>query len=322
MKIAAAAEFGFIEVSDDQDQEEIKEHRDRISLKQDLTELPIPNLVQTENWKNVVVNPDLSAKQQKEACKLIEEFQEIFSDVPTRTNLLTCKLKVKSDEPIRHKPYSIPVHLKSAVDAELDKMLKMKWIELADADNCYASPLVVVKKKGTNDLRLCVSYKDLNNLLEVDVTPIPDMQDILADIGKSRFFSTTDAAKGFYAIAIEPEFRKYTGFVYQNNHFVHCVLPFGLSISPGLYSKMMQKLLYGAKNLVNFIDNVIGYNSDFESHLATFRDLFQRVRDANLKLKPRKTKIGFCEIAYLGKIVGNGEIQGHRTPREPGPQRG
>jgi hypothetical protein len=309
MQIAAAAEFGFIEVSDDQDQEEIKEHRDRISLKQDLTELPIPNLVQTENWKNVVVNPDLSAKQQKEAWKLIEEFQEIFSDVPTQTNLLTCKLKVKSDEPIRHKPYSIPVHLKSAVDAELDKMLKMKWIELADADNCYASPLVVVKKKGTNDLRLCVSYKDLNNLLEVDVTPIPDMQDILADIGKSRFFSTTDAAKGFYAIAIEPEFRKYTGFVYQNNHFVHCVLPFGLSISPGLYSKMMQKLLYGAKNLANFIDDVIGYNSDFESHLATLRDLFQRVRDANLKLKPSKTKIGFREIAYLGKIVGNGEIR-------------
>ena len=78
--------------------------------------------------------------------------------------------------------------MKDAVEQELDKMIQMGWMEHGDSE--YASPLVVVKKKGTNDLRLCVSYKDLNRNTVLDQTPMPDIEDILASLGKSKYFPT------------------------------------------------------------------------------------------------------------------------------------
>lgn len=306
---ASTTAMGFIEVSDDDHDDDDGDDKGKIDLKQNLSDLPVPSSTATETWKDVIVNPDLNNSEKERIWKLLEKYKEVFSDVPSQTNLITCKIQVKSDEPIRHKAYPVPIHLRPAIEKELSKMVENDWIEPAGEDVNYASPLVVVRKKGSQDLRLCVSYKSLNEVTISDPTPVSDIESILGNIGKSRIFSTTDAAKGFYAIKIEPESRKYTGFVYQNAHYVHKVLAFGLLNAPALYAKMMQRLLYKAKNLDNFVDDIIAYNDDLDSHLITLEDLFRRTRDANLKLKPSKTRIGFAEIAYLGQVISNGEVR-------------
>lgn len=303
----SAAMMGLIEVSDDEDEDQDDVGSDSIRLEEDIGQLPIANMEQTETWKDVHVNPNLNETEKCQIWELLTEYQDIFSDVPTVTNLVTYDIKVKSDEPIRHKPYKVPVHLTDAVEKELDQMLQMGWIERTDSP--YASPLVIVKKKNSSSLRLCVSYKDLNRITVIDPTPQPDMEDILAKLGKSRFYSTFDACKGFYAIKMNEESRQYTGFVYRNAHYHFCVCPFGLVNAPSVYAKMMQKLLYNAKNVENFVDDIIAFNKDINSHLITLRDLFERVRKANIKLKPSKVKIGYEEVVYLGQVVGAGKVR-------------
>ena len=56
------------------------------------------------------------------------------------------------------------------------------------------------------------------------------------------------------------------------------------------YASFTRKLLAGAKNLDNFVDDIIAYTGDMEYHLVVLRDLFERVRRANIKLKPSKSK--------------------------------
>jgi hypothetical protein len=87
---------------------------------------------------------------------LVEKYANIFSDVPTQTNLITYQLRVNSDEIIRLKPYKIPFSLVPKVDEGLDKLLQMGWIEATASQ--YVSPLVVVRKKNSDELRICVSY--------------------------------------------------------------------------------------------------------------------------------------------------------------------
>jgi RNase H-like domain found in reverse transcriptase/Reverse transcriptase (RNA-dependent DNA polymerase) len=262
---------------------------------------------QTETWKDIQVNPNLDESDKLKVWRLLEEYQDIFSDVPTVINLVTYNIKLKSDEPVRHKPYKVHIHLTETVEKQLDKMLQMGWIESSDSP--YASPLVIVKKKDSNDLRLCVSYKDLNRITVLDRTPQSDMEDILAKLGKSKLYSTFDACKGFYAIKMDDESKQYTGFVYRNAHYHFCVCPFGLINAPNVYSKMKQKLLYRANNIENFVEDIIAFDMNINSQLATLRDLFERVRRANIKLKPSKVKIGCGEVQYLGQIVGAGKIR-------------
>jgi hypothetical protein len=106
-------------------------------------------------WKDVKVNPQLSKDEQRIIWDLVEEYSDIFSDVPTPTNLVTYDIKLKSDEPIRQKPYKIPVHLVNTVEKELEKMLKLGWIERSDSP--YASPMVIVEKRDSPEVRIfCV----------------------------------------------------------------------------------------------------------------------------------------------------------------------
>jgi hypothetical protein len=118
---------------------------------------------------------------------LVREYVVIFSDVPTITNLVTYDTQVKTDEPIRHKPYKIPVHLVDKVESELQKMVKLGWIE-RDDNSEYTSPMVIIKKLDSDDLRICVLYKSLNSITVIDPTLQPDNEDTLAKSGKSKFF--------------------------------------------------------------------------------------------------------------------------------------
>lgn len=51
----------------------------------------------------------------------------------------------------------------------------------------YASPVVLVKKKD-GSWRLCVEYRSLNKQTIKDKYPIPLLEDLLDELGGSKFF--------------------------------------------------------------------------------------------------------------------------------------
>jgi len=98
--------------------------------------------------------------------------------------------------------------------------------------------------------------------------PQPDVEDILAKLGTSQLFSIFDSCKGFYAIPVDDSSKDYTTFVTGDNMYRFNVMPFGLVNAPRTYSRMVKMKLHGAKNMNNFVDDIITYtSSDFSLHL-------------------------------------------------------
>jgi hypothetical protein len=302
----SAAVMGLVEDSDSEGED--VDSSAGIRLQKEVGLINVATVGQTETWQDVRINPELSESDKTKLWTLVEEYGDIFSDVPTPTNLIKYDIKLKSDEIIREKPYKIPVHLVDAVDRELKAMLDNGWIEKSDSS--YASPMVIVKKRDSNDLRICVNYKRINSLTVIDPTPQPDIEDILAKLGKSRIYSSFDAAKGFYSIQMANEYSKnITSFVTPKECYRFTVCPFGLVNAPSIYARLTRKLLENARNLDNFVDDIIAYNEGLEGHIVTLRDLFERVRRANIKLKPSKVRIGYSELTFLGQVVGDGKVR-------------
>ena len=52
-----------------------------------------------------------------------------------------------------------------------------------------------------------------------------------------------------------------------------------------------------------YLDDVIIFSKDFESHLANLSSVFNRLRDAKLTLKPSKCMFGREKIKFLGHVV-------------------
>ena len=69
---------------------------------------------------------------------------------------------------------------------------------------------------------------------------------------------------------------------------------------------MMRKLLHGCSNADNYVGDILGHTKRWDDHLVTLRDIFTRVRDAGLTLKPSKCLIGFKSIAFTRHVVGRG----------------
>ena len=66
---------------------------------------------------------------------------------------------------------------------------------------------------------------------------------------------------------------------------------------------MVRKLLNGSQDLESYVDDVLGLTSDWKKHMRMLRDFFERVRKANLSLKPSKCKIGFAKVDFLGHTL-------------------
>jgi hypothetical protein len=151
----------------------------------------------------------LSADQRREVENLLKEFQDIFSNVPGRTNLVKHRIQLSSTVPIRKRPYPVPYAMRKEMDKEIDEMIKLGIIEPSTA--AYASPMILMKKSdGSN--RPCVDFRDLNRITVFDAEPMPRVDEIFVKLADSKFFSKFDLAKGYWGIEVEPESRDYTSF--------------------------------------------------------------------------------------------------------------
>jgi len=146
-----------------------------------------------ETYQEVLVNSELDVQMQAEIRHLLAEFQDVFSDVPKVTNLGQHSIKLTSTEPIRSKAYPLPYALREETDKEIDSMLASGIIEPSTAP--CASPIVVVKKPdGSN--RICVDYRKLNKVTVYDPEPMPQMEEIFAELAGSKFFRSLIFARG------------------------------------------------------------------------------------------------------------------------------
>ena len=93
------------------------------------------------------------------------------------------------------------------------------------------------KKKNTDALRICLDYSKLNAITVADPMPQPRLEDIFARLGSAKIFSTFDAAKGFYAIPMDPNSRDYTSFVTSRDMHRFLTIPFGCTTSPATYNR-------------------------------------------------------------------------------------
>ena len=95
-------------------------------------------------------------------------------------------------------------------------------------------------------------------------------------------------------------FRTSSGQLYEFNQ-----VPFGLCNAPATFSRLMDHVLAGLhwEMCLFYLDNIIVFSSTWEEHLARLRQVFERLRHANLKLGAEKCTFAGKEVSYLDHRV-------------------
>ncbi|XP_070156230.1 uncharacterized protein [Polyergus mexicanus] len=136
-------------------------------------------------------------------------FEDTFRDYyvkPARPEVPEVQIKatlvLKDDKPVQFGPRRLGFSEKEKVRQILDDLLHRNIIRKSVSE--YASPIVLTRKK-TGDIRMCVDYRALNKALVRDNYPLPLIDDQLDALRGKRFYSSLDLKDGFYHVAMAPE---------------------------------------------------------------------------------------------------------------------
>ena len=87
----------------------------------------------------------------------------------------------------------------------MGEMLKKNIIKPSDSP--YNSPVRAVPKKqdasGKQKWRIVIDITKLNELTDQDAHPLPDIDDILSQLGNAKFFSALDLSLGLHQIPMD-----------------------------------------------------------------------------------------------------------------------
>ena len=157
---------------------------------------------------------------------------------------------------------------------------------------------------------MCVDYRKLNKVTINEPYPLPNIEDLIANIGSSKFITTLDLTKGYYQVPVNPQHREKTAFVTPYGKYEFLMMPFGLISAPSTFQRLMDGLLNGLHDFtVAYLDDIIIHSDTWENHLNHMEIVFDKLREAELKLKERKCTFGSGSYIYLGHVVGNGLVQ-------------
>ena len=179
----------------------------------------------TQTWKDVKISKDLNEDQQMEVRQLLEEYSDVLTDIPGKTNLAECNIELTDDIPFRVKAYPVPYALKKEMDKEVSEMMKADIIESSVSE--YASSPVVVRKPD-GSVRYYIDFRKLNAKTVFDAEPVPNQEVILNRMGGDNFISRLDLTKGCWQVPIKEEDRKYTAFSTDQGLMQFKYMPFGL----------------------------------------------------------------------------------------------
>ena len=248
----------------------------------------------------------LNKRQQSDVIALLQQYEDICSDVPEECNFITHDIELLPGvHPIRQHYYRVNLDKRNLMKKEVEYLLKHKLA--VPSKSPWASPCLLVPK-ANGKVRLCTDFRKLNSVTVKDSYPLPRIDDILDSVGNSKFLTQIDMLKGYYQIALTEKAKEMSAFITPFGLFQYERLPFGMCNAPATFQRMVNHLVQGLDGVYAYLDDIVVVSETWEEHVDKLRVLFDRLRSLGLTINLAKSTFAKAQVKYLGHVIGSGQI--------------
>ena len=216
----------------------------------------------------------LSPEERIELLTLIDKFSDCFSESPGFCSLVERVIPLQSNfVPKRLTSYRIPLKLRAQVEQQLEELLKLGIFR--HSKSLMTSPVICLLKgkDGKGGVRLAIGYRYVNKFTISDPYPVPDLADIVQQVGNARYISTFDATKGYYQTPVREQDRWLTAFVCEFGVFEFTITPFGMRSSGATFVRTVQRVLQPVRKFTaSYVDDMSVYSDALEQHCRIWKN--------------------------------------------------
>ena len=249
----------------------------------------------------------LSSGKKLELKQLIIEYEHLFPDIPSKTDKIYHDVElIDASKPVKQHSYRMNPVKQQILREEVQYLLDNDFIEPSQSE--WSSPCILVPKPdGT--FRMCTDYRKVNSVTKTDTFPIPRIDDCIDNIGQAKYAMKFILLKGFWQIPLTNRAKEISAFVTPDGLYQYKVMPFGMKNSPATCQRLVNNLIFNLAGCKAYIYDAIIFSEEWERHLQTIRNFFDRLSEAKLTVNLTKSEFCHANLTFLGHLVGQGQVK-------------
>ncbi|KAK7895505.1 hypothetical protein WMY93_020830 [Mugilogobius chulae] len=187
-----------------------------------------------------------------------------------------------------------------------------------DPGGFYSRYFLVPKKTG--DLRPVLDLRGLNVFLKVMPFRMLRTAEVLQAISAGEWFTTLDLKDAYFHVPIARPHWKFLRFAFQGRHFEFRVLPFGLSLSPRVFTRVVAAALsplqaQGLK-IMPYLDDWLICASTREQAIRDTQTVLIHLQRLGLRVNLAKSNVNPSQdTVFLGMALNTATMTACPSPR-------
>jgi putative transposase len=204
------------------------------------------------------VDQVLNKEMGRQLWRVLEQYQDVFAWNKGELGCCTIGehlIDTQGFPPCKVASGRLSYWEEAEVKRQIDVLVDLG--KMRPSDSKYACRVTLpVKKDGS--MRFCGDYRPLNLQTRRDSFPMPLVDDVISQLGKSVWFTALDLQSGFWQIRMAPEDIKKTALVIKTGLYDWIVMPFGLKNATSTFTRTMSLVFkeLGGEFLKVFVDDL------------------------------------------------------------------
>ena len=255
----------------------------------------------------ITINSVTEVTQQVSKDPIIDEYSDVFCGIGCFDGEYQMVMD-STVKPVQHQPRRVPIPMRDALKAKLQELVDANILKEVTEPTDWISSLVVTRKRS-GQLRICIDPRDLNKALKRSNYVMPTLDEILPRLANAKVFTVLDAKDGFYHVKLDEASSFLTTFNTPFGRYRWLRMPQGISSAPEEYQRRQYDAIRGLKGVEVIADDtlVFGCGDTIEEatkyHDRNLKALLQRAREKNLKFNQSKLCLCCPSVTYMGHTL-------------------
>ena len=209
-----------------------------------------------------------------------------------------------------------------ALSKEIEELLGKGAVECvpgaAQLRGYYSFYFLVPKKDG--GFRPILDLRKLNQFLKVFRFRMLRTVDVLQSVSAGDWFTCIDLKDAYFHVPVAPDHRQFLRFAFKGQVYQFRVLPFGLSLSPRVFTRCVAAALHplqaGGMRILPYLDDWLLCASSRERALDITSTLLEHVAQLGLTVNFKKSSlVPRQDVVFIGVAMDSVSMRARPSPR-------